>query len=186
MSVKNSNDIFGNRTCELPVCCAVSQPTAPRRAPSIRPNWREYEAWSTLRCYPFSAVIPQGIMFSGNIYIAMWTCPCWYCAWPVLSDLKSFCLLYNFRIMRQCWLLWRYCLSHLASYRVCRVGIIDDGIVTGLRYGSSGVKSRKGQEISHPYIGVQIGLAAHPWGLSAAVKRPLHGADYKLQFSAKF
>ena len=32
--MKNSNDPIGNRTRDLPVCSAVSQPTAPPRAPS--------------------------------------------------------------------------------------------------------------------------------------------------------
>ena len=38
MSMKNSNIIIGNRTCDLPTCSAVSQPTAPPRAPS----WVEF------------------------------------------------------------------------------------------------------------------------------------------------
>jgi len=33
MSVKNSNDIIGNRTRNLPACSAVPQPTAPPRTP---------------------------------------------------------------------------------------------------------------------------------------------------------
>jgi len=33
MSMKNSNDIIGNRTGNLPACSAVPQPTAPPRAP---------------------------------------------------------------------------------------------------------------------------------------------------------
>ena len=32
MSMKNSNDTFGNRTRDLPAFSAVSQPTAPLRA----------------------------------------------------------------------------------------------------------------------------------------------------------
>ena len=35
MSMKNSNDIIGNRTRDLPACSAVPQPTALRRAPDI-------------------------------------------------------------------------------------------------------------------------------------------------------
>jgi hypothetical protein len=31
--MKNSNDIIGNRTRDLPTCGAVPQPTAPPRAP---------------------------------------------------------------------------------------------------------------------------------------------------------
>ena len=31
--MKNSNDIIGNRTRDLPACSAVPQPTAPPRAP---------------------------------------------------------------------------------------------------------------------------------------------------------
>jgi hypothetical protein len=35
--MKNSNDTIGNRTCDLPTFSAVSQPTAPPRAPfSVR------------------------------------------------------------------------------------------------------------------------------------------------------
>ena len=33
MSMKNSKDFITNRTRELPACTAVSQPTAPPRAP---------------------------------------------------------------------------------------------------------------------------------------------------------
>ena len=33
MSMKKSNDIIGNRTCDLRACSAVPQPTAPPRAP---------------------------------------------------------------------------------------------------------------------------------------------------------
>jgi len=33
MSMKNSNDTIGNRTCDLPTCSAVPQPTALPRAP---------------------------------------------------------------------------------------------------------------------------------------------------------
>jgi hypothetical protein len=33
MSMKNSNDTIGNRTRDLPACSAVTQPTAPPRAP---------------------------------------------------------------------------------------------------------------------------------------------------------
>ena len=32
---KNSSDTIGNRTCDLPDCSAVPQPTAPPRAPSL-------------------------------------------------------------------------------------------------------------------------------------------------------
>ena len=35
MSMKNSNDTIGNRIRDFPVCRAVPQPTAPRRAPTI-------------------------------------------------------------------------------------------------------------------------------------------------------
>jgi hypothetical protein len=34
MSMKNSNDIIGNRTSDLPACSAVPQPTTPPRAPT--------------------------------------------------------------------------------------------------------------------------------------------------------
>ena len=32
MSMKNSNDAIGNRTCDIPACSAVPQPTAPPAA----------------------------------------------------------------------------------------------------------------------------------------------------------
>jgi len=35
MSMKNSNDTIGNRTCDLPTCSAVPQPTALPRAPCV-------------------------------------------------------------------------------------------------------------------------------------------------------
>jgi hypothetical protein len=35
MPMKKSNDTIGNRTRDLPVCSAVSQPTAPPRDPSL-------------------------------------------------------------------------------------------------------------------------------------------------------
>ena len=34
MSIKYPNDTIGNRTCDLPACSAVPQPTAPPRAPN--------------------------------------------------------------------------------------------------------------------------------------------------------
>jgi hypothetical protein len=37
-SVKNSNDPIGNRTCDLPGCRAVPQPTAPPRGTPSPPN----------------------------------------------------------------------------------------------------------------------------------------------------
>ena len=79
----------------------------------------------------------------------------------------------------------QYCSFHLASFRVCRVGIIDDGTVTGLRYGSSGVKFRKGQEISLCYVRSRSARRPTQGELSATVKRPLRGADYTLPFSAE-
>jgi hypothetical protein len=41
MSMKTSNDTIGNRTCALPTCSAVPQPTAPPRAPHIHGNLRK-------------------------------------------------------------------------------------------------------------------------------------------------
>jgi len=35
MPTKNSNDIIGNRTPDLPACSAVPQPIAPPRAPDM-------------------------------------------------------------------------------------------------------------------------------------------------------
>jgi hypothetical protein len=39
MSMKNSNDTIGNRTCDLPACSAVPQPTAPPAACAICAVW---------------------------------------------------------------------------------------------------------------------------------------------------
>ena len=36
MSMKNSNDTIGNRTCNVPTCSVVPQPTAPPRTPFTR------------------------------------------------------------------------------------------------------------------------------------------------------
>jgi len=36
MSLKNFNDTIENRTCDLPTCNTVSQPTAPSRTPFCR------------------------------------------------------------------------------------------------------------------------------------------------------
>jgi hypothetical protein len=38
--MKNSNDTIGNRTCKLPACRAVPQPTAPLRAPPLYMFWQ--------------------------------------------------------------------------------------------------------------------------------------------------
>jgi hypothetical protein len=35
MSMKKSHNIIGNRTCDLPACSAVPQPTALPRAPKL-------------------------------------------------------------------------------------------------------------------------------------------------------
>jgi len=39
MSIKNSNDIIGNRTRDFPTCSAVPQPTAPQRAYGLKSKW---------------------------------------------------------------------------------------------------------------------------------------------------
>jgi hypothetical protein len=41
MSMKSSNDAIGNRTCDLPTCSVVPQPTVPRRIP-YRNKYQEY------------------------------------------------------------------------------------------------------------------------------------------------
>jgi hypothetical protein len=38
--MKNSSDTIGNRTCDLPVCSAVPQSTAPPRAPETNSKVR--------------------------------------------------------------------------------------------------------------------------------------------------
>jgi hypothetical protein len=45
-SLKNSSDFIGNRTRDLPVCCAVPQPTAPPRTPECHSN----SFYRTQRC----------------------------------------------------------------------------------------------------------------------------------------
>jgi hypothetical protein len=51
MSIKNSSDTIGNRTRDLPVCSAVSQPTAPPRNP-IKGEMMEKTKSTVLRlCY---------------------------------------------------------------------------------------------------------------------------------------
>ena len=45
LSIKNSDDIIGNRTRDLPTCSAVPLPTASPRAPS-RNNNRLYEGFN--------------------------------------------------------------------------------------------------------------------------------------------
>jgi hypothetical protein len=42
--MKNSNDIIGNRTRDLPACSAVPQPTTPPRAPPT--NMRHFYCYS--------------------------------------------------------------------------------------------------------------------------------------------
>jgi len=42
--MKNSNDIIGNRTRDLPACSAVPQPTAPPRAPAVFLTHVQYSA----------------------------------------------------------------------------------------------------------------------------------------------
>ena len=46
MSMKNSNDAIGNRTCDLPACSAEPQPSAPPRAPFyiVRVEVQEFTA----------------------------------------------------------------------------------------------------------------------------------------------
>jgi len=41
MSMKNSIDIIGNRTRDLPVCSSVPQPTVPPRAPKLKSKGAE-------------------------------------------------------------------------------------------------------------------------------------------------
>jgi len=48
MSMKNSSDIIGNRTRDLPACSAVPQPTAPPRAPFLLLVTTVY----TIQCVP--------------------------------------------------------------------------------------------------------------------------------------
>jgi hypothetical protein len=118
MSVKNSNDTIGNRTRDLPVCCAVSQPTAPRSAPSILPQRRECEAWRTLRCYPFSTV-------TSSRHFVLWQHLDFRVGLPLLllRMAGSVSTKFILRIL-QFWdnvtvcRLRQYRLSHLVSYRV--------------------------------------------------------------------
>jgi hypothetical protein len=59
MSMKNSNDTFGNRARDLPTCSAGPQPTVPQRATLYTPNIPNY------RC---SVVIPSENNFSWLVY----------------------------------------------------------------------------------------------------------------------
>jgi len=47
MSVKNSSDTIGNRTCDLPTCSAVPQPTVPPRASIHEVRTGKFE-WTTV------------------------------------------------------------------------------------------------------------------------------------------
>ena len=46
MSIKNSNDTICNRTCDLPTCSAVPQPTAPPRTPPFLLPWPIKFLWN--------------------------------------------------------------------------------------------------------------------------------------------
>jgi len=54
--MKNSNEIIGNRTRDLPACSAVPQPTAPPRAPTI--GWVKV---SKGKGVPRQAEVAQGV-----------------------------------------------------------------------------------------------------------------------------
>jgi len=55
MSMKNSNDTFGNRTRDLPVCSAVPQQTVKRKAIPLQ-AWTGHEGSSRLRFPDFKII----------------------------------------------------------------------------------------------------------------------------------
>jgi hypothetical protein len=57
MSIKNSSDIIGNRTRDLPVCSTVSQPTTPPRAP----NSFDLKKKSRKRTLRSGSGVPRGV-----------------------------------------------------------------------------------------------------------------------------
>ena len=75
-SVKNSNDTIGNRTCDLPACSAVPQPTAPPRAPP-----QEYTCLYIL-------------LFLWNYTCSLYTCSLYTCSLllnPSNAELNPIC-----------------------------------------------------------------------------------------------
>ena len=82
MSMKTSNDTIGNRTCDLPTCSAVPQPTAIRRAPSSLPGWKNFlRRWvahaarieHVTNLYKFWSETLKGTNNLGNQTIIIWT-----------------------------------------------------------------------------------------------------------------
>jgi hypothetical protein len=71
MSMKNSNDIFGNRTRDLPVCSAVPQPTAPLCVHEVAVSLCKCKNVKCIICAQFSVklqiFIPQFLIKIRNI-----------------------------------------------------------------------------------------------------------------------
>jgi len=68
--MKNSNETIGNRTRDLPACSAVSQPTAPPRAPLLIDTYYFYNFFSNLikiACMCTKTVIPRPTAEGGVI-----------------------------------------------------------------------------------------------------------------------
>jgi hypothetical protein len=59
MSIKNSNDIIGNRTRDFPTCSAVPQPTAPPRVPIPLSG----------HSYPFMEVKRPGVKLITHLFL---------------------------------------------------------------------------------------------------------------------
>jgi len=59
MSKKNSNDLIGNRTRDLPACSAVPQPTSPSHAPKyLRAHVNIFHGkYSELLCGVFNRAV---------------------------------------------------------------------------------------------------------------------------------
>jgi hypothetical protein len=69
ISIKNSNDTTGNRTCNLLTCSAVPQPTAPLcTAPYTKQKWKY---WSPVSKY---AIMFMCITVTATCNSAKWVC----------------------------------------------------------------------------------------------------------------
>jgi hypothetical protein len=72
MSTKNSNDLIGNRTRDLPACSAVPQPTAPPRAPKyLRVDINIFRGkYSDLLCGVFNLVAAVQELWVPDVCVA--------------------------------------------------------------------------------------------------------------------
>ena len=68
--MKNSNDTIGNRTCDLPTCNAVPQPTAPPRVPN-KMNYSVFKFWIIL-------LEASLLLILIRYYLRLWKCKIFY------------------------------------------------------------------------------------------------------------